>query len=122
MKQWKGKWVIAVAVLHTLFALVSFGPKYLEILRAGFIGGVNSLETALAAWFLLFGALLFALGQSVYYLEQSNTKISTSLAACLLLLTLVGVSLMPVSGFWLLFPPIIALFIEKESTPVAVES
>ena len=113
MKNWKGVWIIAVSIMHTLFALNGFNPVYQKMLSDGVIGSVNSLESGLAAWFFLFGILMFALGLMIYFYEKQAHQIPKSIAFTLLVLTVLGAAMMPVSGFWLLFPPVLAMFYSR---------
>ena len=113
MKNWKGIWIIAVAVLHSVFALASFSTEYQKILALGIVDSVHSAESAAVTWFFLFGILMLALGFMVYTLEQGAIVIPKSAALTLLILTILGAALMPISGFWLLFPPVLAMLYNR---------
>ena len=113
MKNWKGIWIIVVAILHSIFALVNFGTEYQKILALGIVDSVNSAESALGSWFFLFGILILALGFMVYSFEQRSISIPKSAALTLLILTILGAALMPISGFWLLFPPVLAMLYNR---------
>jgi Family of unknown function (DUF6463) len=56
-------------------------------------------------WSLLFGVVAFIGGLTVNALEKSSHVLPKSLGWSLLALAIVGVVLVPVSGFWLIFPP-----------------
>lgn len=110
MNRWMGRWLIGVAALHTLFALVVFRPQLTEIVGAGVFDSVGQdAMRAAVVWFVLCGATLLLLGLVVDALEKAAIRIPALVGVCLLLLTGLGVVLMPRSGFWLLFPP--ALFV-----------
>ena len=111
MKNWKGKWIIGVALLHTVFALVVAGEHYQQMLRSGLINSATSPQANIAIWFLLFGVLLFIAGLLLLALEQAEQAIPRLAIYPLLGLTVLGVSVMPASGFWLMFPPLVALII-----------
>lgn len=116
MKNWKGIWIIVVALLHTLFGISSFTKELQEIGQQGFINGINNIEQSLAAWFLLFGCLLFVIGLLVLCIEKHGQAVPKATAIVLLVINCLGVTLMPASGFWLLFPPLLAmLFYSKRS-------
>ncbi len=115
MKRWKGIWIIAVSILHTIFAIVSYGAVYKKMINDGFIDSVNSVHSGVATWFLLFGILMFALGLMTYFYEKTGNQIPKSIAFTLLVLTILGAALMPVSGFWLLFPAVLAMFSLRKS-------
>jgi hypothetical protein len=114
-KIWIGRWLILVAILHTLFAAVVFGKVFLDIVQRGVFNTVgNDPMTAAAVWFLLFGAVLALMGMAIHSLEQNNNFTSArAIGVGTLLLTLAGIVLMPASGFWLAFPAAIALIRNK---------
>ena len=110
-KIWIGRWLLAVAALHTIFAGLFFGKVLLSVLQRGVFNSVGrDPMTAAAVWFLFFGAGLALLGMAIHALERSqNFASARSLGIASLLLTVLGVVLMPDSGFWLVFPPVIGL-------------
>lgn len=110
MKRWIGYWLMGVAVLHTVYAVVGYGDVLRSIAARGVVDtvGADPLSGAVA-WFVLFGVLLFACGLAVAALEKAEASVPRSLGGCMLALTVLGVALMPASGFWLAFPPAIAL-------------
>ena len=113
---WTGRWLLAVALLHTVAAFVLFGEPLLEIARHGLFNSIgrDPLKAA-AIWFLLFGAAIALCAMGLSALEEhGDTKTLRSIGLGMLLLTLLGVVLMPVSGFWLAFPPAIALLIKRD--------
>lgn len=66
--------------------------------------------TAAGVWFLLFGAVLALMGMAIHALEQNNNFTSArAIGVGTLLLAILGVILMPASGFWLAFPAAIGL-------------
>ena len=113
MKNWKGKWIIAVAILHTVFALVKFGAQFKSIIASGIINSLNSMEETLVTWFFLFGILILACGLLVHSFEKRSSPIPKSAALTLLVLSVLGVALIPTSGFWLMFPPVLAILFSK---------
>jgi len=114
MKNWVSKWVMFVAVGHTIVAMIFFGNVYGEIIRNGLYNSVKSEKTGLAVWFLLFGFLLFVFGMLLAVIEKNDSsQIPKSIGVALLLLTTLGVVLMPVSGFWLILPAVFAILIKK---------
>lgn len=116
MKNWKGIWIIVVALLHTLFGISSFTKELQEIGQQGFINGISNIEQSLAAWFLLFGCLLFVIGLLVLSIEKHGQAVPKTIAIVLLVINCLGVTLMPASGFWLLFPPLLAMLIYNENS------
>lgn len=108
---WIGHWLMAVAGLHTLFALVFLHKPLLDIVQRGVFNTVGQNPMAAATvWFLLFGALLALLALTITSLERRGDYAAMRRQGWgLLALSLLGVILMPDSGFWLAIPAGIAL-------------
>jgi hypothetical protein len=118
-KIWIGRWLGAVAALHTLFALVVFAPIYQRLLQHGWFDSVGEDPLLNAGvWFVLFGAPLALLAQTIHTMEKNGAILAPkTLGWGLLLLTLFGISLMPASGFWLVFPPAFVLLLKQKQAP-----
>jgi hypothetical protein len=115
MKYWIGKWIIAVSIIHTIFAFVVFSEVILQILLDGVFNsvGADSLRGAVV-WFLLFGFVLFAFGLATNIIEEmSNGDVPVSIGFSLLFVILLGVILMPISGFWLALPPALTIIYKR---------
>lgn len=110
MKRWQGRWLLAVAALHTLVGVIEFSSVLTDLAHAGVINsiGTDPLRGAVV-WFLLFGWVLALVGIGLDRLERDGRSGGRALGAGLLGLALVGGLLMPVSGFWLALPPALAL-------------
>lgn len=120
MKGWIGIWLIGVAVVHTLFALVVFRGVLGSIFSDGFFSAVgNDPMRGAVVWFLLFGFAVFIAGQAIVTIERSGGFIPHSLGWSLFALTALGISLMPDSGFWLVIPPAVGILRAKSTGPPA---
>jgi len=116
MKAWISKWLIFVSVGHTVVGIMLFGNVYTEMLSNGLFGSVNSEITALATWFMMFGFLLLITSLVISVIEkQEALEIPNSIGVLLLALTTLGVILMPVSGFWLVYPAAIAIIYKNRN-------
>ena len=104
-----------VAIGHTVVASIFFGGSYRELLVGGLYDSVKSAKSGMAVWFALFGVLLFIVGMLISDLERNNMRVPKSVGVALLMLTIVGVVLMPISGFWLMFPGIFAILYHRSS-------
>ena len=115
MKVWIGRWLMAVAIVHTGFAVFVFAPDLGEIVRRGFFNVVEGdMRLAAVSWFVLFGAVLFIIGLAVSALEQSNqAQLPSSVGWSLLALALLGIALMPASGFYFVLVPAIAVVLKS---------
>ncbi|WP_426210914.1 DUF6463 family protein [Massilia sp. TWP1-3-3] len=110
MRNWIGKWVMFVAIGHTVSASLFFGGAYRELIAGGLYDSVQSVKSERAVWFALFGIVLFIVGMLISNLEKNRLQVSKSVGLALLLLTTLGVLMMPISGFWLMFPAIFGIF------------
>ena len=118
MKHWRGYWLIAVAFIHTVFALVMFANDYKSLYDNGIINSITSVQVHAAVWFFLFGQVLFIVGLLVHHYERAlGNQFPLSISINLLLLTLIGVVLMPDSGFWLVFPVVFSMLLSKPLLP-----
>jgi uncharacterized membrane protein YccF (DUF307 family) len=121
MKPWVGRWLIGVSVVHTVFAITIFGEVLVSIAKRGVFNTVGTDPMIGAVvWFVLFGAMLFVCGLTMAALEKASpNQLPRSIGWSLFALSVIGVTLMPVSGFWLVFPPAIAVLVKKASPPRA---
>ena len=115
MKSWIGLWVIGISVIHTAFAFIFFRAGLDSIVKDGIFNTVGQDPMrAASVWFLLFGFLLFILGLVLAAWEKSNpTPLPVSAAWGLLFLGILGIVLMPVSGFWLIIPPVAGILLNS---------
>jgi hypothetical protein len=117
MKTWISKWLIFVSAGHTAFGVMFFGNTYVEMFSKGLVGSVNSEGTAAAAWFMLFGFLLFILSLLISVIEKHETlEVPNLIAILLFTLTTIGVTLMPASGFWLVYPAVIGIVLNNKKS------
>jgi uncharacterized membrane protein YccF (DUF307 family) len=115
MRYWKGSWLMGVAVIHTGFALAVFGDELRGVVARGVFDSVGTDPmVGTVVWFVLFGAMLFVCGLAVAALEHATLgELPRSLGWSLAALATLGVVLMPASGFWLAYPPAIAILARK---------
>jgi hypothetical protein len=119
MKHWISRCLLGIAFLHTVFAVVVLGPFMLSMLRAGLFNSVKSDTTAgVTAWFFLFGILLALLALPLHALEKAGMALPKPLGWGLFGLAVLGVVLMPDSGFWLVFPPALAIMAGKSGARI----
>lgn len=116
-RAWIGHWLMSVAAIHTLFALLVFQKPLLDIVQRGVFDTVGQDPmTAATVWFLLFGPPLALLALAITPLERNHeARTLRRLGWGLLALCVLGLVLMPASGFWLALPPAIALIRKVDS-------
>lgn len=111
MTAWIGKTLFAIGVIHTLFGLVFMRGTLALLWSEGLFNTVNGQPRREAVfWFLFTGSLLLILGALIDRLERSGSGIPAFLAWSFLVLTAAGAFVMPLSGLWLLVPPVIGMF------------
>jgi Family of unknown function (DUF6463) len=116
VKNWIGRWLIGVSILHTLFAIVVFHSTLVLIAQRGVFNVVGTDPMiASVVWFVLCGAAMFIGGLAISALENATQSVPKSIGWCLLGYTLIGLLLMPASGFWLVLPPAMAVLLRKTS-------
>ena len=116
-KVWIGYWLLGIAVLHTIYAGVFFGPIYADVVRRGIINTVGrDPMIGAAVWFAIFGVMMAMLAAAVVPMERSGQHQGLrNVGLGLLLLCVAGVALMPASGFWLGFPAALALMYKRNA-------
>lgn len=116
---WIGPWLLAVATLHTAFALLVFGGIYRDLLARGLVNTVGADPMVGASvWFALFGAPLALQALAITPLERAGDHAALRKQGWgLLLMALLGVALMPASGFWLVLPPALVLMLRRRAAP-----
>ncbi len=108
--RWTGPLLMGTAVLHNVVGILYFKEPLLAIMRDGVVNAISpnqmqpNFDREAAFWFLLVGIALFMLGQLAHWMQQKTGTLPDALGLWLLGLALVGVVMMPVSGFWLILP------------------
>lgn len=104
---------MAVSVLHLMVAMVVFEKTFISLFQAGIFNTVGTNPVAgVAVWFAFFGLILWVLGMAVDALESLGIS-PRPIGWGLMVMIIIGVVLMPASGFWLAIPPAIALLRTK---------
>lgn len=104
--RWIGRAVMAIGVLHTVVGFAMFRTTLKELLAEGLVNTVHGQPMReFAFWFLFFGFLGILLGALVDWCETLGHPLPAFLGLGLLALAAVCVTLMPVSGGWLLLVP-----------------
>ncbi|RED48151.1 DUF6463 family protein [Aestuariispira insulae] len=115
-KRWIGRWVIAVAFIHMAFTPV----LYLKEISA-WLAGNGPVELApfqqdAGNWFFMFGLPLLLAGYLIDWMEKQRIGgYPAGLALLLAITTGIGIALYPESGFYLLIPAIVALWLRRDT-------
>ena len=107
MRRWVGRWLMGVSALHCLLGLFLFAAPLRDIVAAGLwnsLGTRDPLRYA-AFWFLFGGVVMALAGYLADWIERvPKMTLPRALGWTLLAIAVVGVTLAPVSGFWLILP------------------
>ena len=110
MKNWIGRFIQFIGILHISVGIILLGHIGLELLQDGLFNTVNGQPMREAFfWFIFTGFLIVIIGQIVHWLEGNQAIIPTSLGWSLFVLSTLGVFIMPASGIWLMFVPAIGI-------------
>ena len=113
-----GHVILAIAALHTVVGLliglgldpsVQFegGPPLTAMWNEGILGSVGEDPWRVGVtWFLLWGFVLALVGLLAHQMERGGLVLTRSFAAGFGALCVLGVVLMPASGFWLGMVPV----------------
>lgn len=105
MKRWIGSLMIVTATIHTIVGFVFASGPLMKIVNAGLFNSVDPYFDRMSAfWYMLFGVLLFFIGIFENWGIRETGTLPASIGWGLLILGIVGVILMPISGFWLVLP------------------
>jgi hypothetical protein len=103
---------IAIALIHGISGLVAYFPQWQGIAHAGWFNVVAPdpfapiFEWEDAFWFMMMTPFLIIVGQFCLWADRKNFTLPIAMSIILLMSTLVGLFLMPISGLWLLLIPI----------------
>ena len=118
MTHWIGRWLMGVAILHSAIAIAVHHDAVLSIWQEGVFNTVaGDPVIGAVVWSLLFGCVAFVGGLAVNALEFASVPVPKTVGWCLLALAIIGVTLVPVSGFWLLFPVAFTVLTRKTLLP-----
>ncbi len=117
MKAWIGKSLLVIGLLHSIFGFVVFRGVLGDLVRDGLFNTIDMQADRNAAfWFLFGGFALLIIGGLVDWAERTKLALPPFLTWSFLVLTSAGCVIMPKSGFWLLFVPIIGLLVRRSKT------
>ena len=108
MKLWKysGTLLTATGVIHTIYALFLGKEAFTEMLNNGLTDSIGENHNlGFAFWFLICGIILILWGETLqYYIRKEQKPAPLFLGYFILLFTIIGCIVEPISGFWLFLP------------------
>ena len=116
MKEWIGKSLLGIGMLHTLVGVVLLLPLVGgELLSDGVFNTINGQPKREAfLWFLFAGFLLMTLGGLINFMEKTGQPLPDFLGWTLLSITVFALILSPLSGVWLILIPAVALRLKNK--------
>lgn len=116
MRTWIGKYIAGIGILHSIFGLVMFRGTFADLIRDGLVNTVNvQPERGFAFWFVAIGLFWLLLGAVLDQYERGGHSLPRFLGSALGALSLTGVIIMPISGWWLFFIPASALLFRSRN-------
>lgn len=93
--------------------MVVYGPVLMQLLQAGLFDSVGGdAMRGAVTWFTFSGFFMFTTGLAVDQLKKHDLhSVLVPSGSALLAITILGIIMMPVSGFWLMLPPAIAMIV-----------
>jgi uncharacterized membrane protein len=100
-----GNLLIVTGVLHNIVGFVMGWDVLTAIVRSGFINSINDeMDRNAIFWFLFGGFVMITLGKLMQDCLDAGWRLPKWLGVSLLVLSLIGCVMMPLSGFWLVIP------------------
>ena len=116
MKFWVGKALVFIGGIHIVYGVYHFHCELLAFIRSGvWNAAVKETDGPLAFWFIGIGFLAALLGFLTDWVEKKVGVLPPFLGRVLLIYSIVGVILLPVSGIWLIL--ITSVFAILKSQP-----
>lgn len=107
MKNWIGKAIIVIGLIHITVGFALLSTTFLELLSEGLFNTVHGQAMREGFfWFTFFGVLLIILGAWVNWTEREQQQLPSFLGWSLLAMVGVMLFIMPISGAWLMLVPI----------------
>lgn len=123
MKNWKGNFIVGIGLLHTVLGCIMLYPVANTLLREGLFNTVNGEpEREAFFWFIFAGLSLIILGLWLSWSEKNQIPWPGFLPWVLLGLTSLSLFIMPISGAWLMYIPVLALLFKSNSAKVQAAS
>lgn len=123
IKRQVGLLLMLTGLLHTVVGLFGYMNQLNPIVADGLWNTVSEgqWERTTAFWFMMFGFMLIFLGYTAdWIMKKKGITLPAAFGWMLLAVCLVGVVIMPVSGFWLGLPQAIILLRNSDkSSPSA---
>jgi Family of unknown function (DUF6463) len=111
-----GYWWIIVSIIHGVFGVVVYANQWQAIAQEGWFNVVAPnpfapmFDREDAFWFMFLTPFILLQGMLCLWADRQKLTLPLSIGGILLVTVLVGLFLMPISGFWLVLPPSFVMF------------
>jgi hypothetical protein len=109
-------WMI-VSILHGIVGIFFYAPQWQAIAQDGWFNVIAPnpftpiFDREDAFWFMFLTPFIFLIGKLCVWVDQQKLHLPISFSITILATVLVGLFLMPISGFWLaLLPAVLMLY------------
>ncbi|KAM3110418.1 DUF6463 family protein [Phormidesmis sp. 146-33] len=115
-----GYWLIAIGVLHPLIHGWLFAQPLMEIVQDGWFNTIapNPLDPfydrEAAFWCMVVTPFVLIIGWLCCWVQTREMTLPSFPGWMLLLTAAVGITLEPISGFWLFIPPALLILINRQ--------
>jgi hypothetical protein len=116
MKAWIGKTLFLIGIVHTIVGIAFYKAILGSMVDEGLFGTISisgDYDRDAAFWFLFAGFMLMIIGALINWFENHNQAVPKFVEWSMTIITIVGIVIMPASGFWLLILPIFGLFYRR---------
>jgi hypothetical protein len=106
-----GYWWIIVSIIHGGVGAFVYFEQWQAIAQDGWFNAVVPdpfapiFERDAAFWFMFVTPFILLMGQLCLWSDRQHVALPVSIGGILLATLIVGLFLLPVSGFWLVLPP-----------------
>jgi hypothetical protein len=110
-----GYWWMVVSMIHAGVGAIIFFNQWVAIAQDNWINAITpnplalNFEREAAFWFMFLTPFIFLMGQLCLWSAQQNLTVPLAIGGTLLGTILVGLFLLPISGFWLVLPPVLMM-------------
>lgn len=122
MKLWKysGTFLTITGILHTIVALMLSKDIFAEMISDGLINSTKgNYSRGYAFCFLIVGVILILWGMTMqYYINKEQKPAPKFLGYAILLVTIIGCTIAPFSGFWLFLPQALIIIVSNNNRDI----
>jgi cytochrome bd-type quinol oxidase subunit 2 len=114
-----GYWLICLGILHVFVHAWLFAKPLMDIVQDGWFNAVSPYPLSPpydredAFWCMMIAPFLLMLGQLCCWADTKNISLPGFPGWVLLLTAVIGITLEPVSGFWLMLPPSLLMVVDS---------